>query len=186
MSENLIKKDYLYYADLIADLKEKAGIEEINDPIQYERISKRRKMIPIRDEEGHLCYRSTKYSIEFMNIAREIYIKATGVDGLSWLEEIRKFPKEVDEALKELEKLKKIAILEAPYQKVEITEETRKYVLEHPQQFLDCDSVRIRTGKFYTDEEYEQRRNEVLSHPLPGEEKSGPTLSKKMTRSKHR
>lgn len=179
MSENLVKKDYLYYADLIADLKEKAGIEEIIDPIQEERIHQRRKMIPIRDEEGHLCYRSTEYSIEFMNIANQIYIKATGVDGLSWLEEIRKFPKEVDEALKKLESLKRIAILEASYPKFEITEETRKYVLEHPQQFLDCDSVRIRTGKFYTDEEYEQRKNEILSRPLPSDEE-GKGFAKKL------
>jgi len=49
-----------------------AGIEEIIDPIQEERIHQRRKMIPIRDEEGHLCYRSTEYSIEFMNIANQI------------------------------------------------------------------------------------------------------------------
>jgi len=51
-----------------------------------------------------------------------------------------------------------------------VTEETRKDVIENPQKYSSCD-VRIRMGKFYTDEEYEKRVEEVLSRPLPGEEK---------------
>lgn len=42
-------------------------------------------------------------------------------------------------------------------------------ILKHPELQTEC-PVRIRIGKFYTDEEYEQRREEVLSRPLPGEE----------------
>ena len=42
---------------------------------------------------------------------------------------------------------------------------------------MSCD-VRTRMGKFYTDEEYEQRREEVLNRPLPGGEEKGPVLKK--------
>jgi len=61
-------------------------------------------------------------------------------------------------------------ILEADYPKFVVTEQTRKDVLEHPQRYTGCD-VRIRMCKFYTDEEYKKRVEEVLSRPLPGEEK---------------
>lgn len=39
-------------------------------------------------------------------------------------------------------------------------------------------------GKFYTNEEYQQRREEVLNRPLPGEEEKGPRLVKKRIPSK--
>ncbi len=95
-------KDELYYNDLIADLKQISEIEEITDTNQIDRISQRRKMIPIKDEKGNLRYRLSDYSIEFMNIAREIYIGAMGFDGLAWLEQLRDFPNEVNEMIKEL------------------------------------------------------------------------------------
>ena len=68
-------------------------------------------------------------------------------------------------------------ILFEEFPKLKITEETRKDVLEHPERYTDCDD-RTRMGKFYTDEEYEQRREEVLSRSLPGEEEKGPVLRK--------
>lgn len=68
----------------------------------------------------------------------------------------------------------KETILFEEFPKLKITEEA---VLEHPERYTDCD-VRTRMGKFYTDEEYEQRREEVLSRPLPGEEEKGPVLRK--------
>ena len=64
------------------------------------------------------------------------------------------------------------------FPELHITEETRKQVLEHPELHSGL-SVRTRMGKFYTDEEWEQRREEVLSTPLPGGEEKGPTLVKK-------
>lgn len=53
------------------------------------------------------------------------------------------------------------------FARLKITEEIRKDVIEHPEIYSSCD-LKTRIGKFYTDEEYEQRRNEVLSKPLPG------------------
>ena len=69
-------------------------------------------------------------------------------------------------------------ILFQDYPPLHITEETRRDVLEHPEKYMSCD-VRTRMGKFYTDEEYEQRREEVLNRPLPGGEEKGPRLVKK-------
>ena len=66
-------------------------------------------------------------------------------------------------------------ILFKEYPNLRITEATRKIVLEHPELHSGLD-VRTRMGKFYTDEEYEQRRNEVLSRPLPVKEEKGPRL----------
>ena len=61
-------------------------------------------------------------------------------------------------------------ILEIDYPKFVVTEQTRKDVLDHPQRCAGSD-IRIRMGKFYTYEEYEKYVEEVLSRPLPGEEK---------------
>lgn len=73
---------------------------------------------------------------------------------------------------------KKKEILFKDYPPLHITEETRQAVLDHPELHSGL-SVRARMGKFYTDEEYEQRREEILSKPLPGGEEKGPTLVKK-------
>lgn len=51
-----------------------------------------------------------------------------------------------------------------------VTEETRKNVIENPQKYSSCD-VRIRMGKFYTDEEYQRKIEEGLSRELPGQKK---------------
>ena len=56
------------------------------------------------------------------------------------------------------------------FSEFKVIEETRKDVMENPQKYFSYDA-RIRMGKFYTDEEYEKRVEEVLSRPLPGEEK---------------
>ena len=106
MNEILKLKDLLYYSDLITDLKRYAQIEYITDTVQEERIRQRRKMILIPSENDCPKYRSSDYSIEFMNIARQIYLNATGDDGLAWLEQLRIFPNEVNKAILELEKKK--------------------------------------------------------------------------------
>lgn len=72
---------------------------------------------------------------------------------------------------------KKENILFEEFPRLKITEETKKDILEHPERYTSCD-VRTRMGKIYTDEEYEQRRNEILSKPLPGGEEKGPVLTK--------
>lgn len=73
---------------------------------------------------------------------------------------------------------KKKEILFKDYPPLHITEETRQAVLDHPELHSGL-SVRARMGKFYTDEEYEQRREEVLNTPLPGGEEKGPKLVKR-------
>lgn len=75
------------------------------------------------------------------------------------------------------EEEKKQDVLFKDFPQLHITEETKKDVLEHPERYANCD-VRTRMGKFYTDEEWEQRREEVLSKPLPGEDE-GPKLIKR-------
>ena len=61
-------------------------------------------------------------------------------------------------------------ILFKPYPKLNITEKTRENVLKYPLKHLNCD-IRVRMGNFYTNDEYEKRRNNVLNKPLPGEKK---------------
>lgn len=73
---------------------------------------------------------------------------------------------------------KQKSILFTPYKPLKITEETRRAILEHPELHSGL-SVRARMGKIYTNEEWEQRREEVLSKPLPGDEKKGYTRKRK-------
>lgn len=56
------------------------------------------------------------------------------------------------------------------FSEFKVTEETRKDVIENPQKYSGCD-VRIRMGKFYTDEEYQIKVEEGLSRELPGQKK---------------
>ena len=51
-----------------------------------------------------------------------------------------------------------------------VTEEIRNDVIQNPQKYSKCD-VRIRMGKFYTDEEYQRKIEESLSRELPGQKK---------------
>ncbi len=70
-------------------------------------------------------------------------------------------------------------ILFQDYPPLNITEETRRDVLEHPERYMSCD-VRTRMGKFYTTEEYEQKIEDYLNRTLPLEEEKGPSLVKKI------
>lgn len=72
----------------------------------------------------------------------------------------------------------KINISDKEYKPIEITEETRKEVLEHPEKYASF-PARIRMGLFYTDEEYEQYIEKVLSKQLPGDEEKGKQLTLK-------
>ena len=64
------------------------------------------------------------------------------------------------------------------YKPLKVTEETRRNVLEHPELYRDL-SVRTRMGNFYTDEEWEQRRDKVLNTSLPADNKKGYIRKKK-------
>lgn len=55
------------------------------------------------------------------------------------------------------------------FKSIKITEEMKKDVLEHPERYINC-PLKVRMGKFYTDEEYEKRAEKVLNSPLPGDE----------------
>ncbi len=79
------------------------------------------------------------------------------------------------------ELIDKSSILFEDFPPLKITEQTRQNVLNNPQQHLNCD-VRVRMGKFYTDEEYEKRREEVLNTPLPAEEPVYTNAFKKVKR----
>lgn len=58
-------------------------------------------------------------------------------------------------------------IMGLEYKPVAITEETRQYVIDHPEQHLNC-PPRVFNGRFYTDKEWEQKSAEMLSRKLPG------------------
>jgi len=46
-----------------------------------------------------------------------------------------------------------------------ITDDIRRHTIEHSARFRG--SVRLSTGAFWTDEEYERERDKALSTPLP-------------------
>ena len=71
-------------------------------------------------------------------------------------------------------------VLFQEYPELQITEETKRDILEHPEKYVNCDA-RIRSGMFYTDEEKERYIEESLNRPLPDvdtKEQSGPILAK--------
>lgn len=70
------------------------------------------------------------------------------------------------------------SILFQDFEPVKVTEATRQHVLDHPEMYQNC-PTRIREGKFYTDDEYERRAEEVLSTPQPGGDDKGIAFTKK-------
>ena len=70
------------------------------------------------------------------------------------------------------------SILFQDFDPVKVTEATRQHVLDHPEMYQNC-PPRIREGKFYTDDEYERRTEEVLSTPIPGGDDKGIAFTKK-------
>jgi hypothetical protein len=57
-------------------------------------------------------------------------------------------------------------VIDLDFPDVEITEETKRTMVEAGRRYLIND-VRLATGRFYTTAEYEARRERVLSTPLP-------------------
>lgn len=70
------------------------------------------------------------------------------------------------------------SILFQDFDPVKVTEATRQHVLDHPEMYQNC-PPRIREGKFYIDDEYERRAEEVLSTPIPGGDDKGIAFTKK-------
>ena len=62
----------------------------------------------------------------------------------------------------------KIDYLFSDFPEFKVTEESRDDVIRNPQKYSSCD-VRIRMGKFYTDEEHQERINQGLSRKLPAQ-----------------
>lgn len=56
--------------------------------------------------------------------------------------------------------------IDRDFPEMKITEETRNAIIEYARTHR-VSNVRIATGRFYTDEEYRQYRERILSTPLP-------------------
>jgi len=68
------------------------------------------------------------------------------------------------------ERQKEDTLFNYSFGRVKITKELRDDIIAHPSKYPNL-PVRVQMGKFYTDEEYENRANQVLNTPLPGSEK---------------
>lgn len=53
-----------------------------------------------------------------------------------------------------------------PFPKLKVTKKLRDDIKAHPLSYYNCD-VRIRLGLFYTEEEWEKKRDKILSKKLP-------------------
>lgn len=69
------------------------------------------------------------------------------------------------------------------FKPVSITEKMKEDIKKNPGKYIDC-PVRIREGKFYTDEELDKYIEESLKRPLPGDEKSKTFVKKSKSRIK--
>ena len=64
------------------------------------------------------------------------------------------------------------------FQKLHITKEIKNDVLNHPERYINCD-IRVKMGRFYTDDEYEKYINKSLNRLLPGKEKEHKLVKRK-------
>ncbi|MEW6236124.1 MAG: hypothetical protein AB1656_12120 [Candidatus Omnitrophota bacterium] len=56
-------------------------------------------------------------------------------------------------------------VMETDFPRIVVTEKTKEITLRESTRYRG--SVRISTGRFWTDEEYEERRKRILDTPLP-------------------
>lgn len=97
--------------------------------------------------------------------------------------QLQEIKRSLDTFMTEEDKKKEILFKDFP--PLHITEETRQAIVDRPELHSKL-SVRAGMGRIYTDEEWEQRREEVLSKPLLGGKEKGPTLVKKRIPPKHK
>ena len=57
-------------------------------------------------------------------------------------------------------------IISRPFPKLKVTKELRDNIKAHPLSYPNCDP-RIRLGLFYVEDEWEKKRNKILSKKLP-------------------
>lgn len=60
----------------------------------------------------------------------------------------------------------RIDIISRPFPSFTITDKLRDNIKSYPLRQQNCD-VRIRLGLFYTEEEWEKKRNKILNKKLP-------------------
>ena len=153
--ENLDKKDYFYYTDMIADLKMIAGIGKIDDEFQKERIQGRHRYVSKLGENGNTIFVTSDYKKELIDLCSQIYYKATGRDELTFLYEIRDFIPEVNDAILELETKRRNCVIEDEYPKVKMTKEMIYEIISNPEKFVDS-YVRFYQGNIYTEDEFQK------------------------------
>lgn len=175
--QNLEKKDYFYYTDMIADLRLIAGLGKIEDEFQKERIQERHRYVKKIGETGNVIFVTSDYKNELIDICNEIYRRATGKDELTFLYEIRDFLPEVEDAIVELQLKRRSSVLEAEYPKFRITSEILQEIMEHPEKFIHCD-VRVYQGKIYTEEEFQKMISENTDETFSIDEGYQPKLRK--------
>ena len=159
--QNLEKKDYFYYTDMIADLKLIAGLGKIDDEFQKERIQERHRYVKKIGETGNVIFVTSDYKNELIDICNEIYRRATGKNELTFLYEIRDFLPEVEDAIVELQLKRKSSVLDDEIPRIRMTKEILQEIMKHPEKFIDCD-VRIYQGKIYIEEEFQKVINENM------------------------
>lgn len=57
-------------------------------------------------------------------------------------------------------------VISRQFPKLKVTKKLRDDIKAHPLSYYNCD-VRIRLGLFYTEEEWEKKRDKILSKKLP-------------------
>ena len=100
------KKDYYYYLDLITELKRIAGLEEITDEEQYERIYIRNQFVMQRNNLGEDVCVPSQFTEELIEIAVRIYAKQFPGKELIYVEEIAGCKALIEEEINRLEILK--------------------------------------------------------------------------------
>ena len=96
-------KDALYYDDLIAEIKDLAGIEKITDEIQNKRLFDRCQKVEKIVNGKVVSSLPSPFVMDLITIATDIIKKGSGTDVFKYLEEISNYPELIKEVLKNLE-----------------------------------------------------------------------------------
>lgn len=113
--EDLNKKDYYYYLDLISELKRIANIEEISDTEQFERINLRNQFVMRRNEQGEDVCVPSDFTEELIQIAVKIYNKQFPGKELIYIEQIAACRTYIEQEINRLAELKQIEEDKLPF-----------------------------------------------------------------------